>query len=56
MFLAPHAFEGFYGAGDGTATEPLCVARRKSEESPIVAVFLDTLRAAASQIRAQMEV
>jgi DNA-binding transcriptional LysR family regulator len=34
----------------------LCVAWRKSEKSPIVAAFLDNLRAAGNQIRAQMEV
>ena len=39
-----------------SARIPLCVAWRKSEKSPVIAAFLDTLRAAANQIRAQMEV
>ena len=39
-----------------SARIPLCIAWRKSEKSPIVAAFLDNLRAAAGQIRAQMEV
>ena len=39
-----------------SARIPLCVAWRKSEKSPVIAAFLDTLRAAAKQIRAQMEV
>ena len=39
-----------------SARIPLCVAWRKSEKSPIIAAFLDTLRAATKQIRAQMEV
>jgi len=39
-----------------SARIPLCVAWRKSEKSPIIGAFLDTLRAAATQIRAQMEI
>jgi DNA-binding transcriptional LysR family regulator len=38
-----------------SARIPLCAAWRKSEQSPIVAAFLDTLRAAGNRIRAQME-
>jgi DNA-binding transcriptional LysR family regulator len=38
-----------------SARIPLCVTWRKSEQSPIVAAFLDNLRAAKTQIRAQME-
>jgi DNA-binding transcriptional LysR family regulator len=38
-----------------SAQIPLCVAWRKSEQNPIVAAFLDNLRAAIRQIRAQME-
>jgi len=38
-----------------SARIPLCVAWRKSEKSPIIAAFLDNLRAATVQIRAQME-
>jgi DNA-binding transcriptional LysR family regulator len=39
----------------GSAQIPLCVVWRKSETSPAVAAFLDQLRAAKPQIRAQME-
>lgn len=38
-----------------SARIPLCVNWRKSETSPIVAAFLDNLRAAKPQIRTQME-
>ena len=38
-----------------SAPIPLCVVWRKSEQDPAVAAFLDNLRAAIRQIRAQME-
>ena len=38
-----------------SAQIPLCIAWRKAEQNPAMAAFLDTLRAANPQIRAQME-
>jgi DNA-binding transcriptional LysR family regulator len=39
-----------------SAPIPLCATWRKSEENPVLTAFLDILRAAKPQIRAQMEI